>query len=74
MNTVLLIIQIILAVVLIVAILIQHSESGLGEAFGGGESGGPVTTRRGAEKKIFRGTIILAVAFVILSFVIFAIS
>lgn len=74
MNTILLIIQIVLALVLIIAILIQHSESGLGETFGGSESGGPITTRRGVEKKIFQGTIVLAIAFVVLSFVIFAIS
>ena len=74
MNTTLLIIQIVLAVVLIAAILLQHSESGLGEAFGGGDSGSPVATRRGIEKHIFQGTIILAIVFVVLSFVIFAIS
>jgi preprotein translocase subunit SecG len=74
MNTVLAITQIILSVILIIAILIQHSESGLGETFGGGDSMSNVSTRRGVEKKVFQGTIVLAVAFVVLSFVVFVIS
>lgn len=72
MNTVLSIAQIILSIILIVAILIQNSESGLGSAFGGDD--GVKTTRRGAEKVIFRSTIFIAIAFVVLSFAVFAIS
>lgn len=74
MNTTLLIIQIVLAIILIAAILLQHSESGAGETFGGSDGGSPVATRRGIEKHIFQGTIVLAIVFVILSFAIFAIS
>lgn len=70
MNTVLSITQIILSIVLIIAILIQHSESGLGESFGGSDSMSQIATRRGIEKKIFQGTILLSIIFVVLSFAI----
>jgi preprotein translocase subunit SecG len=73
MNILLAVIQIILSVVLIAAILLQNSESGLGAAFGG-DDGGVKTTRRGAEKVMFQGTIILAIVFVVISFVVFVIS
>jgi protein translocase SecG subunit len=74
MNIFLASIQIILSLVLMGAILIQHSESGLGTSFGGGDSMNIGHTRRGAEKIIFRGTIILAIAFVVVSFIAFIIS
>jgi len=70
MDIALSVIQIILSVILIIAILIQHSESGLGESFGGGDSMSQIATRRGVEKKIFQGTILLSIVFVVLSFVI----
>ncbi len=55
-----------LSVVLVVLILLQRSEAGLGTAFG--DSGNAVTyTRRGAEKIMFRTTIIIAVLFALLS-------
>lgn len=73
MHTILVIIQIILSVALIGAILLQNSENGLGSAFGG-DDGGVKTTRRGVEKTIFQGTILLAILFVIVSFIVFAIS
>lgn len=74
MNTILAIIQIVLSVTLVGAILLQNSESGLGSAFGGDDGGTTKTTRRGAEKFIFRGTIVLAIIFVAVSFAVFAIS
>lgn len=58
-------IQIGLAVLLIVLVLLQQSDSGLGSAFGGGDDGGINRTRRGAEKMIFNATIVVAVLFVI---------
>jgi preprotein translocase subunit SecG len=73
MDTLLAIIQIILSILLIITILLQNSESGLGSAFGGGD-GAIKTTRRGAEKIIFQATIIIAIVFVIVSFIVFAIS
>lgn len=59
-------IQVGLSVVLAVLILLQRSEAGLGTAFG--DSGNAVSyTRRGAEKIIFRITIVIAVLFAVVS-------
>lgn len=55
------IIQLILAVLLVVAILLQQRGSGLGAAFGGG--GGIQTTRRGADKFLYRATIAISILF-----------
>lgn len=54
--------QIVLGSLLCVAILLQKKGSGLGSAFGG--EGNVFQTRRGAEKLLFRGTIVLAILFV----------
>lgn len=63
MNTELIlnIAQMILAVLLVTAIMIQASGTGLGAAFGGG--GNVYRTKRGAEKKIFQLTILFAILF-----------
>jgi len=53
--------QIILAVLLVAAILLQARGTGLGAAFGGG--GNVYRTKRGAEKKIFQLTIVLSILF-----------
>lgn len=74
MQTILPIIQIILAVVLIAGILMQSKTSGLSGAFGGDDSSGAFQTRRGLEKTIFRATLAIAILFVLTSFIIFAIS
>ena len=55
------IIQIIIAVLLMLAILLQHRGVGLSEVFGG--SGSVYRTRRGLEKKLFIITIVLAILF-----------
>lgn len=54
-------IQIILSIILITAILLQHSDAGVGGVLGGGDSGGLYHTRRGFEKFIFNVTIVVAV-------------
>ena len=59
--------QIIVSVALIGAILLQAKGSGLGSVFGG--DGSVFRTRRGAEKGLFQLTIILAIAFGLLSIV-----
>lgn len=59
------ILQIIISVLLIVLILLQEKSSGLSAVFGG--EGGFYQTRRGLEKIIFIGTIVLAIAFAGLS-------
>ncbi len=64
--------QIIVAVLLMLAILMQNSGAGLGGVFGGGSSGGGVyLTKRGLEKKLFIATIVLAVIFILLSLSVF---
>jgi protein translocase SecG subunit len=56
-------IQIVLSLLLIAGILLQRSEAGLGSAFGA--DGGMVGryTRRGLERTLFIGTILIAVLF-----------
>ncbi len=60
-------IQIGLSILLTAAILLQHSDAGLGEALGG--SGGTVGyhTRRGLERYLFRGTIVLGILFIVVA-------
>jgi len=58
-------IQIILSIILVVAILLQKSDSGIGGALGGGDGGGLYHTRRGFEKFLFVTTIVVAILFVI---------
>ncbi|MBM5789732.1 preprotein translocase subunit SecG [Candidatus Parcubacteria bacterium] len=53
--------QIILAVLLIAAILLQAQGTGVGAVFGGG--GNVYRTKRGVEKKLFQLTILLAILF-----------
>ncbi len=59
-------VQVVSAVLLIIAILLLRSEASVGGAFGGDnitEGGG--VRRRGSEKIMFIGTVILAVVFVV---------
>ena len=63
MNSILLIVQIILGVLLILSILIQQKGAGIGSTFGG--EAGMYRTKRGAEKLVFRATIILSVLFIL---------
>lgn len=53
--------QIVLAVILIALILLQQRGTALGGAFGG--SGDFYGTKRGAEKFVFRATIVVAFLF-----------
>ena len=68
MITYLSIAQIILGAVLIVVIVLQSKEAGLG-GLSGGDSGGVFRARRGVEKVLFNGTIILSVLFFALSII-----
>ncbi len=63
------IVQIIVAILLMVAILMQNRGAGLGGVFGG--SGGVYLTKRGLEKKLFIATIVLAAIFILLSLGVF---
>jgi len=61
----LIILQIIVSIALIVLILLQQRGTALGSSFGGG--GEIYSTRRGAQEKIFKATIVLGAAFIVLS-------
>jgi protein translocase SecG subunit len=56
--------QIVIAVLVIAAILMQNHSAGVSAVFGGGDSVGH--TRRGAEKWLFNSTIILVFLFIAL--------
>lgn len=60
-----LILQIVVAILLTGAILLQSQGTGLGSSWGGG--GETYHTRRGVEKVIFYATIVLAVLFTVSS-------
>ncbi|PIZ58324.1 preprotein translocase subunit SecG [bacterium (Candidatus Torokbacteria) CG_4_10_14_0_2_um_filter_35_8] len=53
--------QIVISVILVIVILLQNREGGLGMAFGG--EGNVFSTKRGFEKMLFIFTIILSIAF-----------
>lgn len=57
--------QLVIAILLMVAILLQNRGAGLGGVFGG--TGGVYLTKRGLEKKLFIATIVLAIIFILLS-------
>lgn len=59
--------QITVAVLLIIFILLQERTSGLSGVLGGDSEGGFYQTRRGLEKMIFSGTIVLAIVFAVLA-------
>jgi len=61
------IIQSIVAILLITAIMLQQKGTALGSAFGGGDSGGSYSTKRGLEKKLYWATVILGIIFIVLS-------
>lgn len=69
MKTYLLIAQIAIPILLIASILFQQRGTALGSSFGGGDGGGGFySTRRGIQQKVFIASIILAILFVIVSF------
>ena len=63
MQTALLIIEIVLALLLVLAILIQEKGSGFGEAIGGVGGSSFETTKRGPEGVLATLTVILMVLF-----------
>ena len=68
LNTLLPFAQIILSVLLINAVLLQARGSSVGGAFGGDNMGTTFYTRRGAERVLFRATIVLSVLFALTAF------
>ena len=66
-QKIIVVIQLVLAVFLMLAILLQSRGAGLSGTFGGDSA--IYTTRRGAEKLLYWITIILAVIFVFLALI-----
>jgi protein translocase SecG subunit len=72
MATILPALQILLSVFLIAGIILQSSAAGLGGAFGGSDNvDAGYHTRRGFEKWLFNGTIVMAILFALVSFIVF---
>jgi len=61
--------QVVIAILLMVAILLQNRGTGVGGVFAG--TGGVYLTKRGIEKKLHIATIVLAVLFVVFSLLVF---
>ena len=59
--------QILVSILLVVFILLQQRGTALGQTFGGSGEGGVYGTRRGIQKKIFWGTIVLGTLFITLA-------
>lgn len=53
--------QVVISALLVTAILLQQRGTGLGAAFGG--EGNMYRTKRGFEKTLYRGTIVLGILF-----------
>jgi preprotein translocase subunit SecG len=64
--TYLFLVQIILAITIVVLVLIQAKDAGMGNVFGGGDMG-VARTRRGVEKTLFNATIVVGTLFLLLS-------
>ena len=56
-------VQIGLSVLLIVVVLLQQSDAGLGGAFGGGDGSATYHTKRGLEKVLFYATFVIGILF-----------
>lgn len=75
MGSILPYIQVVIGILIIIGVLMQTSSTGLGGAFGASDSvDAGYHTRRGFEKLLFNGTIILAVLFTIVSFLVYLFS
>ena len=61
-------IQLTLSLLLIAAILLQQSGASVGGSFGGADMGHNFT-RRGFEKTLFRGTVVLTFLFALTAFI-----
>jgi protein translocase SecG subunit len=63
LHSILKYVQLVISVLLILSIVVQNRSSGLSTTFGG--TGTISTSKRGAEKLVFRATIVLGVLFVL---------
>ena len=62
------VLQIAISTVLIVVVMLQVKGSGFGAALGGMSGGSVYRTKRGLERTLFQATIILVIAFILVSF------
>jgi protein translocase SecG subunit len=60
------IIQVVISILLVVAILFQNKEGGLG-VVGGSIGGGNYQTKRGFEKFLTQSTVVLGILFIVVS-------
>lgn len=60
-------VQAALAGLLIISILLQNRGTGLSQTFGGGSDNSSYQTKRGFDKFLFRGTIVLSIVFMALA-------
>lgn len=67
MNALIVLVQLVISILLIASILLQGRGAGLGTSFGGG--GEFYTARRGFERVLFLGTIVLIVVFLLSSLI-----
>ncbi|MBI3633041.1 MAG: preprotein translocase subunit SecG [Candidatus Vogelbacteria bacterium] len=58
-------VQILLSIVLVVLVMLQQSEAGLGAWSGGTSGANNFRSKRGAEKFIFMATVVVALAFIL---------
>lgn len=61
---IILVLQMLVSILLLLAILVQANGTSLGRSFGGSAS---YHTKRGAERALFIGTMVLGIIFVLLS-------
>jgi len=66
MRSALIVIQLIVSVLFIISVLVQNKGSGLSGALGGQDTT-VQSTKRGAEKVVYKASIILGIMFVLLS-------
>ena len=62
------VLQIAVSAILIVVVLLQVKGSGFGAALGGMSGDSVYRTKRGLERTLFQATILLVIAFVMISF------
>ena len=61
-------VQIVLSILLVTAILLQQSGSGMGGVFGGDNFSAGFHTRRGSEKVLFNASIVFGILFALTAF------
>lgn len=64
-------IEIVLAIAIVIAVLMQQTGAALGGAFGGDNFSAAYHTRRGSEKYLFYASIVLGILFALNSFALF---